>query len=79
MIRARRPFVFRNAVTGAVIATFAAGVFVFTLRAVGQDKFEDVIVPNDDKTVKDGEKLRLLEIPEGGRAKTPNVAVNGLR
>ncbi|KIV89798.1 hypothetical protein PV10_07173 [Exophiala mesophila] len=46
LIRARRPFLFRNILTGTGIAMFAVGVFVFTLKAVGQDKFEDVVVPD---------------------------------
>ncbi|EXJ78285.1 hypothetical protein A1O3_09446 [Capronia epimyces CBS 606.96] len=44
--RARRPYLFKNLITGACIFSFAIGVFAFTLKAVGQDDFEDVIVPD---------------------------------
>ncbi|KAJ9500518.1 hypothetical protein LTR99_000559 [Exophiala xenobiotica] len=70
--RARRPYLFKNMVTGVAIFSFAIGVctqalrtlfsvciyrhhypltlapktVAFTLRAVGQDRFEDVIVPD---------------------------------
>ena len=46
LIRARRPYLFKNAITGVCIASFAIGVFAFTLRAVGQEQFSDVIVPS---------------------------------
>ncbi|RMZ89616.1 hypothetical protein DV736_g3158, partial [Chaetothyriales sp. CBS 134916] len=48
LIRARRPYLVKNAVTGIAIAGFAIGVFAMTLRLVGQDKFEDVVVPSSD-------------------------------
>lgn len=46
LIRARRPYLIRNAITGLCIMAFAAGVFTFTLRAVGQESFDDVVVPS---------------------------------
>ena len=39
--RARAPFRLRNALTGLVLGGFAAGVWVYSLRAVKQDEFED--------------------------------------
>ncbi|KAI9647351.1 hypothetical protein NHQ30_003736 [Ciborinia camelliae] len=45
LIRARRPYLVKNALTGACIFAFAIGVFTFTIRAVSQDDFEDVKVP----------------------------------
>jgi len=45
LIRARRPYLVRNAITGASIFIFAIGVYAFTIRAVAQDEFEDVKVP----------------------------------
>ncbi|RMD39566.1 hypothetical protein DV735_g5562, partial [Chaetothyriales sp. CBS 134920] len=48
LIRARRPYLLKNTITGIAIAGFAIGVFAMTLRLVGQDKFEDVIVPSGD-------------------------------
>jgi len=62
LIRARRPYLFKNTITGICIASFAVGVFAFTLRAVGQEQFDDVIVPTG---------------PPSQPPKTPNVAVNG--
>jgi cytochrome c oxidase assembly factor 3 len=64
LIRARRPYVFKNALTGVSIFAFAIGVCMlfihpndvhmlnalptdaFTIRAVAQDEFEDVKVPD---------------------------------
>lgn len=46
LIRARRPYLFKNTVTGICIMSFAVGVFAFTLRAVGQESFDDVVVPD---------------------------------
>lgn len=46
LIRARRPYLFKNTVTGICIMSFAIGVFAFTLKAVGQEQFEDVVVPS---------------------------------
>ncbi|ESZ92803.1 hypothetical protein SBOR_6819 [Sclerotinia borealis F-4128] len=45
LIRARKPYLVKNALTGAVIFGFAIGVFAFTIKAVSQDDFEDVKVP----------------------------------
>lgn len=45
LIRARRPYLFKNTITGICIMSFAIGVFGFTLRAVGQESFDDVVVP----------------------------------
>ncbi|EON64293.1 hypothetical protein W97_03524 [Coniosporium apollinis CBS 100218] len=46
LIRARQPYLVKNIVTGAAIFGFAIGVYAFTIRAVAQDEFEDVIVPD---------------------------------
>ena len=40
--RARQPFFLRNTITGLVLATFAAGVWTYSLTAVKQDDFVDV-------------------------------------
>ncbi|EPQ65766.1 hypothetical protein BGT96224_917, partial [Blumeria graminis f. sp. tritici 96224] len=45
LIRARRPYLIRNAATGLALLTFAIGVYSWTLRAVSQDEFEDVTIP----------------------------------
>ncbi|KIW48409.1 uncharacterized protein PV06_00996 [Exophiala oligosperma] len=63
--RARRPYLFKNMVTGVAIFGFAIGVFAFTLHAVGQDSFDDVIVP-DAPAAKQSPK-------------TPTAQANGMR
>jgi cytochrome c oxidase assembly factor 3, fungi type len=79
LIRARRPYIFKNALTGVAIAAFAIGVCMwprsrhkgvanrrtvaFTLHAVGQDTFDDVVVPSGNSQP----------------PKTPNVGTNGVR
>lgn len=40
--RARAPFFLRNAVTGVVLASFAVGVWAYSIGAVKQDDFTDV-------------------------------------
>ncbi|EOD50028.1 hypothetical protein BKCO1_7100012 [Neofusicoccum parvum] len=46
LIRARQPYLVKNILTGAAIFSFAIGVYAFTIRAVAQDEFEDVKVPD---------------------------------
>jgi len=46
LIRARRPYLFKNAVTGLGLILFAGGIYGYTLSKVGQDDFEDVKVPD---------------------------------
>ncbi|KAF2151396.1 hypothetical protein K461DRAFT_295453 [Myriangium duriaei CBS 260.36] len=46
LYRARRPYLVKNAFTGLGIFCFAAGVYTFTIRAVAQDDFEDVPIPD---------------------------------
>ncbi|EXJ88387.1 hypothetical protein A1O1_05317, partial [Capronia coronata CBS 617.96] len=64
--RARRPYLFKNLITGACIFGFAIGVFAFTLRAVGQENFDDVIVPDAP--------AQSAQPP-----KTPTAQANGMR
>jgi len=40
--RARRPYLFRNIFTGIGLAGFTIGVFLYTMRAIGTDEFDDV-------------------------------------
>ncbi|KAL1870294.1 hypothetical protein VTK73DRAFT_2669 [Phialemonium thermophilum] len=51
LIRARRPYLVKNAVVGAGIAALTVGIYLYTLRAVGQDEFEDVKVPDAPVTI----------------------------
>ncbi|KAL2814798.1 hypothetical protein BJX63DRAFT_191587 [Aspergillus granulosus] len=45
LLRARRPYLVKNAVTGLGLCIFTIGVYAYTIRAVGQDEFSDVQVP----------------------------------
>ncbi|ATY60752.1 hypothetical protein CCM_02288 [Cordyceps militaris CM01] len=46
LIRARRPYLFKNAFTGLGLLAIVGGIYYYTLSAVGQDDFEDVKVPD---------------------------------
>ncbi|CAI4216704.1 unnamed protein product [Parascedosporium putredinis] len=46
LIRARRPYLVKNAVTGLALLGVVSGVYMWTINAVGQDNFEDVKVPD---------------------------------
>ncbi|KAL2270960.1 hypothetical protein VTJ83DRAFT_331 [Remersonia thermophila] len=46
LIRARRPYLVKNAVTGLAITGFAVAIYAYTIHAIGQDDFEDVKVPD---------------------------------
>ncbi|KAH8675422.1 hypothetical protein BX600DRAFT_546237 [Xylariales sp. PMI_506] len=46
LIRARRPYLVKNAILGTGVAMFAMGVYIYTIRAIGQDEFADVKVPD---------------------------------
>ncbi|KXL49113.1 hypothetical protein M433DRAFT_115652 [Acidomyces richmondensis BFW] len=46
LYRARQPYLIRNALTGVGLITFVGAVYAFTIRAVGQDDFSDVPIPD---------------------------------
>lgn len=46
LIRARQPYLVRNIFTGAAIVGFVLTVYTYTIKAVSQDEFEDVKVPD---------------------------------
>ncbi|KAI1328386.1 hypothetical protein F5Y16DRAFT_398554 [Xylariaceae sp. FL0255] len=46
LIRARKPYLVKNAVVGTLVASVAIGVYIYTIKAVGQDEFDDVKVPD---------------------------------
>ncbi|KAJ5166591.1 uncharacterized protein N7482_005372 [Penicillium canariense] len=46
LLRARRPYLFKNALTGFGLFAFSIGVYAYTIRAVGQEEFSDVKVPD---------------------------------
>ncbi|EPE31585.1 hypothetical protein GLAREA_12341 [Glarea lozoyensis ATCC 20868] len=45
LLRARRPYLVKNSLTGLGLLAFCMGVYTFTIKAVSQDEFEDVKVP----------------------------------
>ncbi|EEQ84813.1 uncharacterized protein BDCG_08082 [Blastomyces dermatitidis ER-3] len=49
LIRARRPYLIKNAVTGLALFGLCIGVYAFTINAVGQDDFSDVQIPEKKK------------------------------
>lgn len=42
LMRARQPFFLRNTITGVILASFAVGVWAYSMGAVKQDDFTDV-------------------------------------
>ncbi|CAZ79908.1 unnamed protein product [Tuber melanosporum] len=46
LIRARKPFLLKNLATGVAMFGLTACIYVYTIRAVAQDEFEDVVVPD---------------------------------
>ncbi|KAF4335260.1 hypothetical protein FBEOM_10910 [Fusarium beomiforme] len=46
LVRARRPYLVKNAVTGLGLLAVVGSIYWYTLNAVGQDNFEDVKVPD---------------------------------
>lgn len=46
LYRARQPYLVRNAVTGVCIIGFVAAVYTWTIKAIGQDDFSDVPMPD---------------------------------
>lgn len=52
LLRARRPYLVKNTVTGLSLVALTIGIYAYTLRAVGQDDFSDVKVPDAPATPK---------------------------
>ncbi|KAI8940130.1 hypothetical protein NX059_003843 [Plenodomus lindquistii] len=46
LLRARAPYLVKNTITGAAICTLVIGIYTYTIQAISQDEFEDVIVPD---------------------------------
>ncbi|RMJ26325.1 hypothetical protein PHISP_02811 [Aspergillus sp. HF37] len=46
LLRARRPYLFRNALTGLGLVSFTIAIYAYTIRAIGQEEFSDVKVPD---------------------------------
>ncbi|KAF2132688.1 hypothetical protein P153DRAFT_420640 [Dothidotthia symphoricarpi CBS 119687] len=47
LLRARAPYLVKNTITGFAICTLVIGIYTYTIRAVSQDEFDDVIVPDE--------------------------------
>ncbi|KAL1990286.1 hypothetical protein VTN49DRAFT_6125 [Thermomyces lanuginosus] len=56
LLRARRPYLVKNALTGLGLCMFTIGVYAFTIRAVGQEDFSDVKVPDQPVERKPGQQ-----------------------
>ncbi|CAM1506702.1 Fc.00g063430.m01.CDS01 [Cosmosporella sp. VM-42] len=52
LVRARRPYLFKNAVTGLGLLGVVGAIYYYTITAVGQDDFEDVKVPDQPQKSK---------------------------
>ncbi|PFH57999.1 hypothetical protein XA68_14294 [Ophiocordyceps unilateralis] len=46
LIRARRPYLLRNTLTGLGLFSITVAIYIYTIKAVGQDEFADVKVPD---------------------------------
>ncbi|TQN68999.1 Cytochrome c oxidase assembly factor 3 [Colletotrichum shisoi] len=46
LLRARKPYLAKNLAVGAGLWCFVGAVYWYTIKAVGQDEFEDVKVPD---------------------------------
>ncbi|KAK4507225.1 hypothetical protein PRZ48_000960 [Zasmidium cellare] len=46
LYRARQPYLIKNAATGLVIFGFVAAVYTWTIKAIGQDDFSDIPMPD---------------------------------
>ncbi|KAK5657131.1 hypothetical protein OQA88_3659 [Cercophora sp. LCS_1] len=57
LVRARRPYLVKNAILGLGIFTVAAGIYAYTISVVGQDEFDDVKVPDAPvRSTKEGQQ-----------------------
>ncbi|KAI9750771.1 MAG: hypothetical protein M1815_001582 [Lichina confinis] len=50
LLRARRPFLVKNAITGLSLFGMCVGIYAWTIHAIAQDDFEDVPIPDPPKT-----------------------------
>ncbi|KAK4540032.1 hypothetical protein LTR36_009848 [Oleoguttula mirabilis] len=46
LYRARQPYLIRNSITGVCIIGFVAAVYTYTIKAIGQDDFSDIPIPD---------------------------------
>ncbi|KZT60151.1 hypothetical protein CALCODRAFT_480875 [Calocera cornea HHB12733] len=84
--RARAPFRTRNALVGAVIATFAVSVYLYSIRAVKQEDFSDIdiLAPSVEeraalKSIEDEQKEKKTLKEVGSAAVTKALAGGGVK
>ncbi|KAI4134964.1 MAG: hypothetical protein LQ347_001076 [Umbilicaria vellea] len=46
LIRARQPFLIKNIITGTAIFGLVISIYAYTIKAVSQDDFSDVPIPD---------------------------------
>ncbi|KAL8865275.1 MAG: hypothetical protein Q9205_003046 [Flavoplaca limonia] len=72
LIRARQPYLVKNIFTGIALSTFVISVYAFTIKAVAQDDFSDVQIPNAPE--------QPPHTPHTGAARAPEqVSVRGTK
>ncbi|CAO2656876.1 Nn.00g056790.m01.CDS01 [Neocucurbitaria sp. VM-36] len=47
LLRARAPYLIKNTITGFAICSLVIGIYTYTINAISQDEFDDVIVPDE--------------------------------
>ncbi|KAL1409645.1 hypothetical protein Q8F55_003641 [Vanrija albida] len=63
--RARRPYIIRNVLTGGAIVAFIVGVYAYSISAVKQDDFSDVV----DLLPPEAERAAIRSIEDEAREK----------
>ncbi|KAI7194982.1 hypothetical protein D0869_00875 [Hortaea werneckii] len=66
LYRARQPYLVRNAVTGVCILGFVGAVYTWTIKAIGQDDFSDVPMP--DAPAQPGHAPHISTVKSAGSA-----------
>ncbi|KAK5132750.1 hypothetical protein LTR08_008635 [Meristemomyces frigidus] len=66
LYRARQPYLVRNAVTGLAIIGFVAAVYTYTIKAIGQDDFSDIPIP--DAPASTGHAPHMSSVKSAGSA-----------
>jgi len=46
LLRARAPYLVKNTITGFAICSLVIGIYTYTINAISQDEFDDVVVPD---------------------------------
>ncbi|OSS49627.1 hypothetical protein B5807_05924 [Epicoccum nigrum] len=47
LLRARAPYLLKNTITGFAICSLVVGIYTYTINAISQDEFDDVVVPDE--------------------------------